>query len=86
MRAGDRAPRESRYEWNFCRNLQSRMRRKARVFPDLFDLQGLWKIWSIRAFDERYTAPHHGSTAPATITTAPAPCASWIASRGPPSS
>jgi predicted alpha/beta-fold hydrolase len=53
--------RENRaYEWNFCRNLQGRMRRKARTFPDLFDLQGLWKIWSIRAFDERYTAPHHG--------------------------
>ncbi len=53
--------RENRaYEWNFCRNLQGRMRRKARIFPDLFDLQGLWKIWSIRAFDERYTAPHHG--------------------------
>jgi uncharacterized protein len=53
--------RENRaYEWNFCRNLQSRMRRKARAFPGLFDLQGLWRIWSIRAFDERYTAPHHG--------------------------
>jgi len=53
--------RENRaYEWNFCRNLQSRMRRKARAFPDVFDLRGLWKIWSIRAFDERYTAPHHG--------------------------
>ena len=48
------------YEWNFCRNLQARMRRKARVFPDGFDLSGLWKIWSIRAFDDRYTAPHHG--------------------------
>ena len=59
MRAIER--RENRaYEWNFCRNLQGRMRRKARVFPDMFDLQGLWKIWSIRAFDERYTAPHHG--------------------------
>ena len=29
-------------------------------FPDVFNLDGLWKIWSIRAFDERYTAPHHG--------------------------
>jgi predicted alpha/beta-fold hydrolase len=48
------------YEWNFCRNLQARMRRKARMFPDAFDLSGLWKIWSIRAFDDRYTAPHHG--------------------------
>ena len=53
--------RENRiYEWNFCRNLQSRMRRKAKVFPEVFDLEGLWKIWSIRAFDDRYTAPHHG--------------------------
>jgi len=48
------------YEWNFCRNLQDRMRRKARHFPEAFELDGLWKIWSIRAFDERYTAPHHG--------------------------
>lgn len=53
--------RENRiYEWNFCRNLQARMRRKALVFPDAFDLSGLWKIWSIRLFDDRYTAPDHG--------------------------
>ncbi|MEO8682931.1 MAG: alpha/beta fold hydrolase [Vicinamibacterales bacterium] len=53
--------RENRiYEWNFCRNLQARMRRKERTFPGAFDLSGLWKIWSIRAFDDRYTAPHHG--------------------------
>jgi len=53
--------RENRiYEWNFCRNLQGRMRRKARAVPDLFDLTGLWKVWSIRQFDDRYTAPNHG--------------------------
>jgi predicted alpha/beta-fold hydrolase len=53
--------RENRlYEWNFCRNLQGRMRRKARAAPDLFDLSGLWKVWSIRQFDDRYTAPNHG--------------------------
>jgi len=53
--------RENRiYEWNFCRNLQARMRRKVRAFPGSFDLDGLWKVWSIRAFDDRYTAPHHG--------------------------
>jgi uncharacterized protein len=53
--------RENRlYEWNFCRNLQLRMRRKARTFPDAFNLSGLWKVWSIRLFDDRYTAPHHG--------------------------
>ncbi|MGQ0732582.1 MAG: YheT family hydrolase [Acidobacteriota bacterium] len=59
MRAIER--RQNRiYEWNFCRNLQGRMRRKARVFPGAFDLSGLWKVWSIRAFDDRYTAPSHG--------------------------
>ncbi|HYE85291.1 MAG TPA: alpha/beta fold hydrolase [Vicinamibacterales bacterium] len=53
--------RENRiYEWNFCRNLQRRMRRKSKHFPDLFNLDGLWRVWSIRAFDDRYTAPHHG--------------------------
>ncbi len=53
--------RENRiYEWNFCRNLQARMRRKARAFPGAFDLTGLWKVWSIRGFDDRYTAPQHG--------------------------
>jgi uncharacterized protein len=53
--------RENRiYEWNFCRNLQARMRRKARAWPGRFDLTGLWRVWSIREFDERYTAPHHG--------------------------
>jgi predicted alpha/beta-fold hydrolase len=53
--------RENRiYEWNFCRNLQGRMRRKDKHFPGAFDLDGLWKVWSIRTFDERYTAPHHG--------------------------
>ena len=53
--------RENRiYEWNFCRNLQARMRRKAKHSPGLFQLDGLWKVWSIRTFDDRYTAPHHG--------------------------
>ena len=36
------------------------MRRKARTLPELFDISGLWKVWSIRQFDDRYTAPHHG--------------------------
>jgi len=53
--------RENRiYEWNFCRNLQGRMRRKEKHFPGIFNLAGLWKVWSIRTFDDRYTAPHHG--------------------------
>jgi predicted alpha/beta-fold hydrolase len=53
-------PENRLYEWNFCRNLQARMRRKARAWPDRYDVTGLWKVWSIREFDERYTAPHHG--------------------------
>lgn len=53
--------RENRiYEWNFCRNLQGRMRRKSKVFPGAFNIDGLWKLWSIRAFDDRYTAPNAG--------------------------
>lgn len=53
--------RENRiYEWNFCRNLQGRMRRKSKVFPGAFKIDGLWKLWSIRAFDDRYTAPNAG--------------------------
>jgi predicted alpha/beta-fold hydrolase len=39
---------------------QGRMRRKERHFPGLFNLDGLWKVWSIRTFDDRYTAPPHG--------------------------
>ncbi len=48
------------YEWNFCRNLQGRMRRKSKHFPGAFTIDGLWKLWSIRAFDNRYTAPNAG--------------------------
>lgn len=48
------------YEWNFMRSLRGRIRRKARLFPGLYDTRGLWRLWSIRAFDDRYTAPHHG--------------------------
>ncbi len=48
------------YEWNFCRNLRARMRRKALLYPGVFDLAGLWRVWSIRGFDERFTAPHFG--------------------------
>ena len=48
------------YQLNFVRNLRSRMRRKATAFPDDWDLTPLRRIWTIREFDERYTAPHHG--------------------------
>ena len=48
------------YQWNFVRNLKARMRRKAAIFPGAFSLEPLGRIWTVRAFDETYTAPHHG--------------------------
>jgi predicted alpha/beta-fold hydrolase len=48
------------YEFNFVRNLKARMRRKAAAFPDLFSLDALRRVWTVRQFDEAYTAPHHG--------------------------
>jgi predicted alpha/beta-fold hydrolase len=48
------------YEWNFVRNLKGRMRRKAAAFPGEFPLEPLRRIWTVRQFDDAYTAPHHG--------------------------
>jgi predicted alpha/beta-fold hydrolase len=48
------------YQWNFVRSLRARMRRKAQAWPEAFDLSPLSGIWSIRRFDDVYTAPFHG--------------------------
>jgi uncharacterized protein len=48
------------YEWNFVRNLKARMRRKARLFPGRFPLNGLGRIQTVRQFDDAFTAPYHG--------------------------
>ena len=48
------------YQWNFVRQLRARMRRKAAAFPDDYSLDGLGSVWTVRRFDELYTAPHHG--------------------------
>jgi predicted alpha/beta-fold hydrolase len=48
------------YQWNFIRNLRGRMRRKVEAWPGTFDLKPLGGIWTIRRFDDVYTAPHHG--------------------------
>ena len=48
------------YEWNFVRNLKGRMRRKAHAAPGVFSLDALRSVWTVRQFDEAYTAPHHG--------------------------
>jgi predicted alpha/beta-fold hydrolase len=48
------------YQFNFVRNLKKRMRRKAAAFPGAFSLEPLGRVWTVRQFDEAYTAPHHG--------------------------
>jgi predicted alpha/beta-fold hydrolase len=48
------------YQFNFVRNLAARMRRKVAAFPGSFPLEPLGRIWTVRQFDDTYTAPHHG--------------------------
>jgi predicted alpha/beta-fold hydrolase len=48
------------YQFNFMRNLRARMRRKAALFPDLYDLAKLKGVWTVRGFDDAYTAPMSG--------------------------
>jgi predicted alpha/beta-fold hydrolase len=48
------------YQFNFVRHLKARMRRKAAMFPGDFSLDRLGRVWTVRQFDEEYTAPHHG--------------------------
>lgn len=48
------------YEFNFVRNLKARMRRKAAAFPGDYALEPLKRVWTVRQFDEAYTAPLHG--------------------------
>jgi predicted alpha/beta-fold hydrolase len=48
------------YQFNFVRNLKARMRRMAAAWPERYDLRPLRSIWTIRRFDEVYTAPSHG--------------------------
>lgn len=48
------------YQWNFVRNLKARMRRKARLFPDRFDITALSTVQSVRMFDDLFTAPAFG--------------------------
>ncbi len=48
------------YNLRFIWSLRTRMRRKARLFPDHYDESSLRGVWSIRKFDDVYTAPHSG--------------------------
>jgi hypothetical protein len=53
-------PENAIYQWNFVRNLKSRMRRKARTWPGRFDLTALGTLRTVRQFDAAYTAPFWG--------------------------
>lgn len=48
------------YEWRFVRGLKARMRRKARLYPERYSLNGLDRVRSVREFDEVITAPNCG--------------------------
>ena len=49
-------PRNFLYERHFVRKLKERMRRKSRLFPDRFPVDGMGGIRSVRDFDEVITA------------------------------
>jgi len=48
------------YHRHFLSRLKARMRRKAALFPDKWDLAELSRITRISDFDDRYTAPDGG--------------------------
>ena len=48
------------YNLRFIWSLRTRMRRKAQLFPERYDASRLRGVWSIRKFDDVYTAPHAG--------------------------
>jgi predicted alpha/beta-fold hydrolase len=57
------SPRNRLYHWHFVRELKQRMRRKARLFPEIYASDGLERldrIRSIREFDDAITAPRAG--------------------------
>lgn len=48
------------YSQDFLRRLKSRIRTKNKLFPELYDISGLKRVHSIRAFDDRFTSVTHG--------------------------
>jgi len=50
------------YERKFLRGLRRRFRRKAFLFPELYDLSHLERFPSIREFDDKITARYEGFT------------------------
>jgi uncharacterized protein len=48
------------YERNFLQGLRSRIRRKQKLYPGLYDTDGLDQVFTLRDFDDRYTSRAHG--------------------------
>lgn len=48
------------YQLNFVRGLRARMRRKSRTHPGRFEVGKLRDVWTVRRFDDTFTAPHFG--------------------------
>ena len=48
------------YEWHFLYYLKRSLRRKVRLFPELYDPACLRGVHSLRGFDDAVTAPHFG--------------------------
>jgi hypothetical protein len=48
------------YQLNFVRGLRARMKRKSLTHPGRFDLSRLREVWTVRKFDDMFTAPHFG--------------------------
>ncbi len=48
------------YHWRFVASLRGRLRRKARLFPGRYDMAKMRGVWTIRKFDDTFTAPLAG--------------------------
>ncbi|MDQ3420465.1 MAG: alpha/beta hydrolase, partial [Acidobacteriota bacterium] len=48
------------YQLNFVRGLRARLRRKNLTHPGRFAMDRLAGVWTVRQFDEAYTAPFFG--------------------------
>jgi predicted alpha/beta-fold hydrolase len=53
-------PQNRLYQRHFVRNLKARMRRKAKLLPGQFQLNGMGRIRTVREFDDAITAPKCG--------------------------
>ena len=53
-------PRNRMYEWRFLRGLMRRFRRKAELYPNIYDTQNVGPVRSLREFDDKIVARYCG--------------------------